>query len=420
MNLIQDIIFTVIDSYGLLYLSSEKKISKRQGLFFLVVLTAVFCLVTPLFTLADFRLKAIFTYALPICFCSLILKISVKKSIMYMGVGVTLLVISELVVVQIGNLFGKGHDLGNKVVLPAMYCVVIKIIYITLIVNVEKIMSDIMNKRICIKSLALFIFSNAGYMTVSVCIYVYAINIYEKEYNILFLICCVAMLLALVANLILSKQYFKIEDREWEQKMTIYKLQVETRYYEEKMREEERIKSIYHDMKNHILLIESKGEKNQKWVSDIKRKITKYEDYYRTGNKFLDIILSDKIEKAQRNNIRIADDISLKGIEFLEPFDISTIFGNLLDNAIEACTLVEDLKKREINISVKWKNELLVIHITNSKKDWGDRGSKKKISGYGLPNVCNAVKKYGGEISVQEKENEFIVDIIIPKGGEQK
>ena len=116
---------------------------------------------------------------------------------MYMGVGVTLLVISELVVVQIGNLFGKGHDLGNKVVLPAMYCVVIKIIYITLIVNVEKIMSDIMNKRICIKSLALFIFSNAGYMTVSVCIYVYAINIYEKEYNILFLICCVAMLLAL-------------------------------------------------------------------------------------------------------------------------------------------------------------------------------------------------------------------------------
>lgn len=114
------------------------------------------------------------------------------------------------------------------------------------------------------------------------------------------------------------------------------------------------------------------------------------------------------------------DDISLKGIEFLEPIDISTIFGNLLDNAIEACRLAEDLEKKKINISVKWKNELLVIHITNSRMNGGNKNSKKKIYGYGLPNVCNAVKKYGGEISVQEKENEFIVDIIIPKGGEQK
>ena len=199
--------------------------------------------------------------------------------------------------------------------------------------------------------------------------------------------------------------------------MIIYKLQVETRYYEEKMKEEERIKSIYHDMKNHILLLESEREEKQEWISDIKKKIMKYEDFYRTGNRFLDVILRDKIEMAQSDNIHIEDDINMDGIKMFDPFDISTIFGNLLDNAIEACKLVQEIERRVINISARRKNQLLIILVKNPKPEDRERKMRKKgVHGYGLRNVNDVVKKYGGEINIEEKESQFVVSIIIPGG----
>ena len=190
-----------------------------------------------------------------------------------------------------------------------------------------------------------------------------------------------------------------------------------TRYYEEKMKEEERIKSIYHDMKNHILLLESEREEKQEWISDIKKKIMKYEDFYRTGNRFLDIILRDKIEMAQSDNIHIEDDINMDGIKMFDPFDISTIFGNLLDNAIEACKLVQEIERRVINISARRKNQLLIILVKNPKPEDRERKMRKKgVHGYGLRNVNDVVKKYGGEINIEEKESQFVVSIIIPGG----
>ena len=50
--------------------------------------------------------------------------------------------------------------------------------------------------------------------------------------------------------------------------------------------------------------------------------------------------MRDKIAKAGEEGIVIEDNIKLGGMEFIEPFNISTIFGNLLDNAIEACRII--------------------------------------------------------------------------------
>ena len=334
-----------------------------------------------------------------------------------MVIGVTLLLLSELVIVQVGGLFSKASDLSDKVVLPIIYSTVGKIIYITLLVIVEKVLYSISNKKINIRSLVLFICSNVGYMIVSVCIYADAVSVNEKRYNILFLVCCLTIFLALVVNLISLKYYLKMENKDRDQEMIIYKLQVETRYYEEKMKEEERIKSIYHDMKNHILLLESEREEKQEWISDIKKKIMKYEDFYRTGNRFLDVILRDKIEMAQSDNIHIEDDINMDGIKMFDPFDISTIFGNLLDNAIEACKLVQEIERRVINISARRKNQLLIILVKNPKPEDRERKMRKKgVHGYGLRNVNDVVKKYGGEINIEEKESQFVVSIIIPGG----
>ena len=417
MSLIQDIILTTMDAWGLLYLVSVEETSKKRKFYFVVIYSVIFCTITPFFTLSDMGMKAVFAYGIPVLLGAFLLKISVKKSLIYMVIGVTLLLLSELVIVQVGGLFSKASDLSDKVVLPIIYSTVGKIIYITLLVIVEKVLYSISNKKINIRSLVLFICSNVGYMIVSVCIYADAVSVNEKRYNILFLVCCLTIFLALVVNLISLKYYLKMENKDRDQEMIIYKLQVETRYYEEKMKEEERIKSIYHDMKNHILLLESEREEKQEWISDIKKKIMKYEDFYRTGNRFLDVILRDKIEMAQSDNIHIEDDINMDGIKMFDPFDISTIFGNLLDNAIEACKLVQEIERRVINISARRKNQLLIILVKNPKPEDRERKMRKKgVHGYGLRNVNDVVKKYGGEINIEEKESQFVVSIIIPGG----
>ena len=388
MSLIQDIILTTMDAWGLLYLVSVEETSKKRKFYFVVIYIVIFCTITPFFTLSDMGMKAVFAYGIPVLLGAFLLKISVKKSLIYMVIGVTLLLLSELVIVQVGGLFSKASDLSDKVVLPIIYSTVGKIIYITLLVIVEKVLYSISNKKINIRSLVLFICSNVGYMIVSVCIYADAVSVNEKRYNILFLVCCLTIFLALVVNLISLKYYLKMENKDRDQEMIIYKLQVETRYYEEKMKEEERIKSIYHDMKNHILLLESEREEKQEWISDIKKKIMKYEDFYRTGNRFLDVILRDKIEMAQSDNIHIEDDINMDGIKMFDPFDISTIFGNLLDNAIEACKLVQEIERRVINISARRKNQLLIILVKNPKPEDRERKMRKKgVHGYGLLNV---------------------------------
>ncbi len=83
------------------------------------------------------------------------------------------------------------------------------------------------------------------------------------------------------------------------------KLKMQQNYYEAKLKNEERIRSIYHDMKNHLLVMESKQntEETRQMAETLRSQIADYEDYVHTGNEFLDIILKDKAAKAREKQI---------------------------------------------------------------------------------------------------------------------
>ena len=83
------------------------------------------------------------------------------------------------------------------------------------------------------------------------------------------------------------------------------KLKMQQNYYEAKLKNEERIRSIYHDMKNHLLVMESKQntEETRQMAETLRSQIADYEDYVHTGNEFLDIILKDKAAKARENRL---------------------------------------------------------------------------------------------------------------------
>jgi sensor histidine kinase regulating citrate/malate metabolism len=106
----------------------------------------------------------------------------------------------------------------------------------------------------------------------------------------------------------------------------------------------------------------------------------------------------------------------------MEPMDISTLFGNALDNAIESVRKLPQEEKRLIHVAVARQKDFLRIRVENyyegnlvfenglpatTKED-------KEYHGYGLKSIRSTVKKYGGSITIDTNENWFELRILIP------
>ena len=77
----------------------------------------------------------------------------------------------------------------------------------------------------------------------------------------------------------------------------------------------------------------------------LRKQIEDYEEYTHTGNDFLDVIIKDKTRIAKEKNIDFVVAIDFNNINFIEPLDISTIFGNGIDNAIEGVEKLPEEKR---------------------------------------------------------------------------
>lgn len=192
-------------------------------------------------------------------------------------------------------------------------------------------------------------------------------------------------------------------------------------YYKDRIRDEERVRSVYHDMKNHLLLLQAQAENSQAVqasVRELGNQIREYEAYYHTGNEFLDIIIRDKAKAAQEKKIDFNAVISFEAGSFMELLDISTIFGNALDNAIEASEKLPE-GQRLVTVKAERVRELLLIMVTNNTlpETVSTRQTTKAdrfAHGFGLPNIRKAVQKYDGQCSTTSEGGEFSLKVIIP------
>ena len=198
--------------------------------------------------------------------------------------------------------------------------------------------------------------------------------------------------------------------------------QMETQrdYYKERIVEEERVRSIYHDLKNHLLVLESRQntEETRQMAEMLRSQIADYEDYVHTGNEFLDIILKDKAVKAREKQIDFSAMADFHGIDFIEPLDISTIFGNAIDNAIEASEKLP-ADNRLITVRAERVRDMLLITVENNTLPGNHlvEGTTKKdriVHGFGIPNIKKSVEKYDGQCSIQQEERTYRLNILIP------
>lgn len=192
----------------------------------------------------------------------------------------------------------------------------------------------------------------------------------------------------------------------------------EIKHYEKWRNSIDLINIKYHDLKHQISVVKP-NEINKDW-QEIEKALAVYENMLKTGNDILDNILSEKRTLGGNFNISMtcmADGEALSG---MSDVDIFALFGNALDNAMNAVKQVEDESKRNISIIVRRVGEAVAIHIENYYKGeltFADglpqTTGDNNIHGFGMKSINMIVEKYNGTMSLTASDNIFILDIML-------
>lgn len=185
-------------------------------------------------------------------------------------------------------------------------------------------------------------------------------------------------------------------------------------YYEDLEENYSESRKIIHDIRNHLHAIERKYELEQSgYIDDVHAMLNSLGMKFYTENRMLNIILNDKLKMLPSEQV----DCNLGGIslEFLSDMDITTIFANLLGNAVEAGRGKTDffLKIRGNEIQ-----DFTVVKITNRMYDTYREGksSKSGHDGIGLQNVKATLEKYQGEMNICAEDGIFTVSLMFGAG----
>jgi sensor histidine kinase YesM len=258
--------------------------------------------------------------------------------------------------------------------------------------------------------------------------YITTLMMYVQTYSamedtILLLINIVSII---VLNIFITNIFQSIsKNNELTSELQLYEAQAKIQYdyYTSLENKYKNSRKIIHDMKNHLQTIEylyklQENEKAQTYTEDMYKMFDKLVHKYYTSNKVLNIIINDKLQRAEGLDIRFNCQIGHVNLEFIKDIDQTTIFSNLLDNALEG---VKDLTAdKNITLKIDAFNDFIVINIANSidklpiKNEENFTSTKKNHKGFGLQNVKMALEKYEGNMRIDYDENSFKVNIVIP------
>ena len=185
------------------------------------------------------------------------------------------------------------------------------------------------------------------------------------------------------------------------------------------------IRSIRHDMTNHILTLErlyagNNMKEAMDYGEELKSALSRITGEIKSGNPVTDVILQELKREAEKRKICFRSDFYYPSGTNINAFGVSVILNNALQNAMENAG-----KSKEPYISVLsyHRNNAYMIEISNSfigNLRWDEERelpvtSKEKTEGhgYGLSNIRMVARKYSGDIAIDLKDDEFRLSVML-------
>ena len=222
-------------------------------------------------------------------------------------------------------------------------------------------------------------------------------------------------------------------DRIYVEQKKAQQYQVQTAVYqtlEEQYRQAERLR---HDLKNHVLAL--RGLWEEKAWEKLGDYLKRMEDSAQlgmsgeaAGNRAVDALLCQKRKLAEEKGIDWECDVRVPKRCSVDEFDLCVLFGNLLDNALEACVRLQQKERGQeqgskpfIRVQAGNVKSCFLLEVKNSM-DIGEKqrnGSAKEDlqeHGIGLLNVGDVVRRYNGVMNTERQEGIFDISILLPLG----
>lgn len=214
-------------------------------------------------------------------------------------------------------------------------------------------------------------------------------------------------------DMISSSFEVKKQKEEYEQQLEWQKT-----YYDSLAENQDTIRKIKHDMQNSLqviskLITEGKIVEVSDYLKDLIFEQSQVDCLVTTGNEAIDTVLNIKFSRASYYNIEVNKDINIPSSLPITYQESIRIFGNLLDNAINALKEQEEIKK-----TIKWfmfyKANALILQVSNQYMGKPVKYSKDSfLHGLGLEIVKTTVEAYNGTFSIEDDGKNFTVNIIL-------
>lgn len=199
--------------------------------------------------------------------------------------------------------------------------------------------------------------------------------------------------------------------------------------YLQSKRSIEIVNRTYHDLKHQIGVIRAEADPHRRasYLDDLEASVSGYAAQADTGNGVLDVILTTKSQECAERGIDLTYVVDGAAVDFMSAMDVSAVFGNALDNAMDGVLAVPDPERRLIKVALYARDRFVLLTFENYftgelRREDGDivtRRADRTRHGYGLKSIRYTAEKYGGSMTVNVEDDWFILRVLLPIPGDR-
>lgn len=175
-----------------------------------------------------------------------------------------------------------------------------------------------------------------------------------------------------------------------------------------------------HDLKHQV---NEAGKIDGKTKEEVNQLIDDYDSSFNSGSQALDIVLTRKSRECKRHSILLTCMAEGKTLDEFEESEIYSLFGNILDNAIEASRKIQNKEQRVITLFIKKIDDFVIIHESNYYQDAivmkeglpDTTKGNNDYHGFGIKSIKSFCDAHDGTMKITTSNNIFSLDIMLIK-----
>jgi hypothetical protein len=241
----------------------------------------------------------------------------------------------------------------------------------------------------------------------------YLLRFMQYSWN---LICCVFCLC-------IQFGIFRISQTEQELEVARRLITQKEKQYHVSKETMDAIRRKSHNLKYELSALNA-GQGQQKHIDEAMALVDSFDANIQTGSDTLDVIFGEKNLYCRQLQISFVCMIDGSKLNFMEATDQYVLFGNMIDNAINAVQKLKDPAQRSIYIDVHVEKQFLLVRTENAFEEtlYFRNGlpittsGNEEDHGFGMTSIRIIAEKYGGSVSVRAEDNVFYLNILFPLG----